>query len=107
MIVTFDGFKEKKKEVEEYKKSICKLIDEFITTDVEFKKNHKINGTYEYSYDFYDDNLRGGFFTVDYSSDIGVLSSSDQFVFSGLEYRRLKEFMKDPELYRNKNKFNI
>ena len=83
------------------------MIDEFVTTDAEFQKNHQVRGIYKGSYDFYDDNLRGGYFTVDYSSDIGVLSRTDQLVFNGLEYKRLKEFMKDPKLYREKNKFNI
>lgn len=40
MEVSFIGYNQKKKELEDYKKSICKVIDKFIMTDDEFKKNH-------------------------------------------------------------------
>jgi hypothetical protein len=111
MIVTFDGFKEKQKEVDEYKKSILKLIDEFITTDEYFKKNHTTMGVsqllspYKYSTDFFIDNQRRGDFVVDYCW--GTFSKTDQIHFSGLEYKRLQDFMKEPELYRNNRKYNI
>lgn len=106
MIVTFDGFKEKQKEVEEYKKSILKLIDEFVTTDEDFKRNHTMGKPYKYAIDFYIDYQRRGDFVVNYRWG-EPFGRTDQIYFSDLEHQRLKEFMKEPELYRNKNKFNI
>ena len=107
MIVTFDGFNEKQKEVENYKKSILKLIDEFVTTDEDFKKNHiNMGSPYKWAIDFYMDNQRRGDFVVDYRWG-EPFGRTDQIYFSGLEHQRLKDFMKDPELYRSNKKFNI
>lgn len=106
MIVTFDGFKEKQKEVEDYRKSILKLIDDFINTDKDIIKNHIIREPYKGSTDFFVNDQRGGRLQITYRWG-EPFSKTDDIYLDGLESRKLQEFMKDPELYKNQNKFNI
>ena len=60
MIVSFEEYKKKESELSEYKNTILKLIDEFIQSDEEFRKNHpNIVGDYKYAIDFYEDKFKG------------------------------------------------
>lgn len=105
MIISFDKFEEKQKELESYKKSILKLIDEFITTDAEFNNSRSVDSRYRGSSDFFIDPKWG--FTVVYSYGDNYVYRTDHLNFNGLEYKRLQEFMKNPELYKNMKKYNI
>jgi hypothetical protein len=103
MIVTFDEYSKKEKETNDYKVKILKVIDDFINTDTEFLKNHLIREPYKGSTDFYFDDLRGGGFVVNFRDNW----STDTVEFTGNEYKRLLEFMKNPELYKTSKKYNL
>lgn len=103
MVVTFEEYNKKEKEAKEYKDKILKLIDDFIKIDEEFSENHIIRTPYKGAIDFYFDNLRGGRFCVTYS----VNWSTDILDFTGKEYKKLLEFMKNPDFYKNLKKYNL
>ena len=108
MEVSFQGYNKKKKELVDYKKSVCKVIDQFIKNDEQFIKDHYNSPIRDFSnsFDFYKniDNIfivrfnYGG--TRDYLKPYEVS-------FTPEEYNRLISFMKDPNLHININKFNL
>lgn len=105
MIVSFEEYKKKEKELSEYKNTILKLIDEFIQSDDEFRKNYYNRiGDYRYATDFYEDKLRDRGHRIYYISRFG---NTDDFVLTHKEYQRLLKFMEDPDLYRNAKKYNL
>ena len=114
MIVSFDGFKKKEEEIKEYKKSICKVIDDFILNDKDFRDVHASYQLEHYinSYDFY---FLNDIFVVRhiYETPIGNRwpnlnrNSSDNIEFLPNEYEDLKKFMKDPDFYKNTKKYNL
>lgn len=104
MIVSFEEYSKKEKELENYKKSICKLIDRFIDIDPEIRKNHSIGKPYKGCFDFYVDNLRRGEFVIKYSyGNYG----SDEIALWPSEYKKLKDFMLNPDLYLDSKKYNL
>lgn len=105
MIISFDKFEEKQKELESYKKSILKLIDEFITTDEDVKKIRSISKPYIGAFDFFVHPKWG--FTIEYNYGSNYDINTDNINLTDVEYKRLREFMKDPELYKNTKKYNI
>lgn len=107
MIISFDKFEKKQKELKNYKKSILKLIDEFITnSDEDFQKKHNIIGRpYIGSFDFSIHPKWG--FNIKYNYGDHYIFRTDDIYLDGLEYKKLQEFMKDPELYKNTKKYNI
>lgn len=63
MVVSFEEYNKMEKEVSNYKKNLCEIIDEFVNFDSEFRKNHKIKG-YQHCFDFYKDSLRDEIFVI-------------------------------------------
>lgn len=96
MIKTFENFKDTKIK--------SGLIDYFILNDEIVKKNMEVlSYKYKYCYDFYE-NENG--FVINYYDDHG---NRDNMFFSSNseEYKKLKRFIEDPELYKSTNKYNL
>jgi len=108
MEVSFLGYNQKKKELADYKKSVCKVIDQFILNDKDFIKNH-INSPvkdYRVSFDFYKN--QRSYFVVQFNYGMeDKYFRQYEVEFAPEEYVRLLEFMKDPDLHINTNKFNL
>jgi len=104
MEVSFQGYNKKKKELNDYKNSVCKVIDQFVMNDENFKKNHNNTPVRDYnkSFNFY--NLRE-YFVVQFT--YSKYFRQYKIEFEPAEFRRLLDFMKDPNLHINTNKFNL
>lgn len=108
MIVSFEEYENKKKEVNEYKSRILKLVNKFILSNEEFLKNHKLsisgNGRiYSSSVDFYIDSQRSGNFVVKYYNTLNGMGT-DEVYFSHKEYLELIDFLKYED---SANKYNL
>lgn len=104
-MISFSEFKKKQDEVDKYKNSILKLIDEFILLHKdEFIELSKSMISYEKAYDFYNDNRRDNDFTINYY--YGGYRTND-IILSHKLYKELQNYMKDPDLYRNTKKYNL
>jgi len=95
MIVNFEEYNKKEKELEEYKKSLCKLIDDYILYN-KLIDNEAYKGCFDYFFD------QHGKFTIHYKE---MFYYSQQFVIDS--YMDLKKFVEDPELYKNTKKYNL
>jgi hypothetical protein len=110
MIVSFQGYNKKKKELDNYKKSIYQVIDNFILNDENFMKDHHYTPIrdYKHSFDFYKD--QKDIFVVQYQyskENNPTFIRQHEVRLKPEEYERLKEFMKDPDLHININKYNL
>ena len=106
-MLDFNGFKKKQQEVEEYKKSMLKIIDDFILYDEDFRMVHASLQLDRYvkSTDFH---FKANTIIVEYFYFIQhTFNTVDHIEFLPDEYKRLEEFMKNPELYKNKKKYNL
>lgn len=105
MEVSFQKYNNKKKELTDYKNSICKVIDQFIMNDDQFKKNHNNTPVREYdkSFNFYENQRE--YFVVQFT--YGKYFRYHEVEFDPDEFKRLLDFMKDPNLHINTNKFNL
>jgi hypothetical protein len=80
-------------------------IDHFILIDDDFRKNHpRVTRVQpKTSHFYYVGSLDGREkLIIKYGT-----ANSDYIVFTKEEEERLKDFMKDPELYKNINKYNL
>lgn len=105
MIVSFDEYNKKEKELKDYKKSICEKINQFI--EIDFIKT-QIRQPFKGVYDFYFDKQKRGNFVIEYS--YGENYRADDLEFTNKEYLRLIDFMKDTEEYKlkiNTDKYNL
>ena len=106
MLTKFEEYKQEEKKLSDFKKSICKTIDDFINYDTDFQKNHDLKG-YKYSFEFYFDSRHDKTFVVQYYKK-GEYSGYQQEVhFTFREYNNLLKFMEDPELYKNAKNYNL
>lgn len=110
MIVSFSEFNKKEKELKEYKKSICKLIDQYI--NLNYNLNNKTKFFSERSgktYDFYDEELRNLGFAIEFHYG-NFYNLSDTIYLKNNEYNDLIKFMEDPEQYKlefKSKKYNL
>jgi len=110
MIVSFQGYNKKKKELGDYKKSVCQVIDDFILNDENFMKDHHNSPVrdYKHSFDFYEDQKDMFVVQYQYSEEHNpAFYRQHEVRLSYEECERLKEFMKDPGLHINTNKYNL
>jgi hypothetical protein len=107
MIVSFKEYEDKEAKLKYYKSRILKLIDKFILSNDEFRDIHASEQMKNYlkAIDFYNDRQRGGGFVVKYYYN--KYGTPDEVYFTSNQYLELLEFMKNPELYINANKFNL
>jgi hypothetical protein len=103
MIVSFREYSKIDKTLKNYKKSILKVIDEYINYNDEFRKKHDIIG-YLYSSDF---DYRNNSIVVTYRFELTNFEIPYKIYFTIAEYNDLKKFMKDPDLYKNTKKYNL
>ena len=111
MIVSFDEFNNKKIELEEYKNSILKMIDEYIMFDGEFRKKYNIL-YYLKATDFYFSQKGNHRFTIQFlvGDDPDLNKSyhynSERSIMHS-DYKNLQKFMEDPELYKATKNYNL
>ena len=112
MIVNFEEYKNKQKELDEYKDSILKLIDEYVEFNNDFKERHNILN-YIRATDFYfsqkDDRRFKIQFLFGNDPDLtaGLLQYNSEVSIMHSEYKDLQQFMEDPELYKATKKYNV
>jgi len=109
MIVSFEEYEQKRKDVNIYHKKMCKVIDKFISSNDNFMKKHNIYAK-GYGYygctDFYIDSQKRNDFIVKYYCTSGGMGT-DEIYFSHKEYLELLDYMKNIELYDDAKKFNL
>lgn len=109
MIVSFEEYEQKKKDVNEYHKKMRKVIDQFILSNDNFRLKHKI-GSGRYGYygcvDFYKDSQRRNDFVVKYYNTSGGMGTDDVY-FSHKEYLELLDFFKNIDIHIDSNKYNL
>lgn len=109
MIVSFEEYEQKKKDVDEYNKKMRKTIDQFILSNKNFIENHKIKFD-RYGYygcvDFYRDSQRQNDFVVKYYDTSGGMGT-DEVHFSHKEYLELLDFFKNLDAHIDSKKYNL
>lgn len=105
MIVSFVEFKNKEKELDEYKVAILKVIDEFIILNIDdLSNNNRYISDFNSAYDFYVDYQRNSDFVVKF---IYKDYRQHEIYFTNNQYKQLVEFMEDPELYKSTKQYNL
>ena len=108
MIINFEEYNKREKEFKDYKKQIILIIDDFIL-NTDFIKNHnsKIGdprlSSYRNAENFFKSSRRT--LVVDYSNKNSAFGGRIEFTKE--EEKRLKDFMKNPELYKDSQKYNL
>lgn len=104
-MISFDEFVKKSEELKKYKNSILKLIDEFILLNIdEFINLTRAFESFEKTYDFYTDKQLDNMFIICFYYN-GYRTYNVKI--SREIYLKLEEFIKNPSIYRNVNKYNI
>jgi hypothetical protein len=98
MIQKFDEYLKAIDDVKNYKRSILKLIDEYVKIYLTHIKY------YSSSVDFYF--TRDDKFIISYLSKSGD-SNTITFDINNESYKNLIKFIDEPELYKNQNKYNL
>jgi hypothetical protein len=106
MIISFEEFKNKEIELNQYKDSILKMIDEYIIFNAEFRKKYNIDG-YIKSTDFYFSQKSDRKFTIQFFLDPGQFRYQNERSIMHKDYEDLQKFMEDPELYKATKNYNI
>ena len=110
-----DDFEERTKKLYEFKKSILKLIDEYVLYNDKFRKSKKTiltddayNGAKDFNF-FYRNNKK--ILNVVFWSNAKIgghdMSGSGNFHFEPNELKDLEKFMENPDLYKAAKKYNI
>lgn len=107
MIVSFDKFKKKELEFKRVKKSILNLINDFINNDTEFLNNHHVRQPYLGVSDFEFNKIKEDELLIVYRYGTAPFIRNHEIVFFEDEYERLQQFMKDPDMYKKSQKYNI
>jgi hypothetical protein len=111
MIVSFDEYNKKRRDIADYKNKILEMIDEFVKINQSIKKKIELRthgGKYKNAFDFYHSQKNTHNFVIQFSylSTYGS-SIQNELTFNYQEYQDLLKFMEDPELYRAANKYNL
>jgi hypothetical protein len=111
MIVSFEEYNKKRRDIADYKKSILEMIDEFVKIHEGIKEKIKIRtggGKYDSAFDFYNSQKGENNFIVHFSylSSYGS-TIQNELRFTYKEYQDLLDFMRDPEIYRSAKKYNL
>lgn len=105
MIKTFDEYINTQNDLIDYKKSVFKLIDDYILNDKEYgKRQNFLHKRYINCYDF--------FMTPTDDFVVCYIDKDDDtrkvyFKMDDEDYKNLLKFIDNPELYKNINKFNL
>jgi len=107
-VYSFDEYYGKKYQVDRYYDNMMRVVDDYVNTNDEFRKNHKVQNSPYFvikSDSIHKSSLKPGGYNINYTLkknyQKGTINITDE------EYNDLVEYMKDTELYKSTKKFNL
>lgn len=103
-VYSFGEYYSMKYRLDRYYDNMMKVVDDYVNTNDEFRKNHNYINIIIKSDSIYKNSFKGGGYKIDFklkNYQKGTLSITDE------EYDDIVEYMKDTELYKSTKKFNL